>query len=195
MWMSGEVTSIPSLTRSGRPSFSFASSPPSGRTSTAFRVRSAIAHAGYTSGRSGAAQKKESAAETAPHPQAEAARPALRARAARPLGVHVRAADGDRRADPCARPDAGRRRSRRTRTSTRATGTRSSRSCAARRPASIVPSRTSRRWLEACDRRDRGQALLRAPRRRPARASRARSGRTSRTAARSRAARRSRSSS
>ena len=43
MWMSGEVTSIPSLTRSGRPSFSFASSPPSGRTSTAFRVRSASA--------------------------------------------------------------------------------------------------------------------------------------------------------
>src|SRR5437763_684752 len=42
MWMSGEVTSIPSFTRSGRPSFSFASRPPSGRTSTAFRVRSAI---------------------------------------------------------------------------------------------------------------------------------------------------------
>src|ERR687883_1477608 len=39
-WMSGEVTSMPSFTRSGRPSFSFASSPPSGRTSTAFRVRS-----------------------------------------------------------------------------------------------------------------------------------------------------------
>src|SRR5439155_22868254 len=42
MWMSGEVTSIPSFTLSGRPSFSFASSPPSGSTSTAFRVRSAI---------------------------------------------------------------------------------------------------------------------------------------------------------
>src|SRR5438093_2546770 len=42
MWMSGDVTSIPSFTRSGRPSFSFASSPPSGSTSTAFRVRSAI---------------------------------------------------------------------------------------------------------------------------------------------------------
>src|SRR5437870_3141030 len=40
MWMSGEVTSIPSFTRSGRPSFNFASSPPSGSTSTAFRVRS-----------------------------------------------------------------------------------------------------------------------------------------------------------
>src|SRR5438067_2379448 len=41
MWMSGEVTSMPSFTRSGRPSFSLASRPPSGRTSTAFRVRSA----------------------------------------------------------------------------------------------------------------------------------------------------------
>src|SRR5262249_26602268 len=39
-WMSGEVTSIPSFTRSGRPSASFASSAPSGRTSTALRVRS-----------------------------------------------------------------------------------------------------------------------------------------------------------
>src|SRR5579859_2941262 len=37
-WMSGEVTSMPSLTRSGRPSLSLASSPPSGRTSTALRV-------------------------------------------------------------------------------------------------------------------------------------------------------------
>src|SRR5438552_9354511 len=41
-WMSGDVTSIPNLTRNGRPSFSFASRPPSGRTSTAFRVSSAI---------------------------------------------------------------------------------------------------------------------------------------------------------
>src|SRR5256885_5675901 len=39
-WMSGEVTSIPSFTRKGRPSLSLASSPPSGSTSTAFRVRS-----------------------------------------------------------------------------------------------------------------------------------------------------------
>ena len=43
-WMSGEVTSMPSLTRSGRPSFSFASSPPAGRTSTALRVRVVDAH-------------------------------------------------------------------------------------------------------------------------------------------------------
>src|SRR5512146_563097 len=38
----GAVTSIPSFTRKGRPSFSFASSPPCGRTSTALRVSSAI---------------------------------------------------------------------------------------------------------------------------------------------------------
>src|SRR5947209_7692191 len=42
-WMSGEVTSMPSFTRSGRPSASFCSSAPAGRTSTAFRVSSAIA--------------------------------------------------------------------------------------------------------------------------------------------------------
>src|SRR5438874_10402732 len=42
MWMSGDVTSIPNLTRRGRPSFSFASRPPSGRTLTALRVSSAM---------------------------------------------------------------------------------------------------------------------------------------------------------
>jgi hypothetical protein len=41
-WMSEPVGSIPSLTRSGRSSLSFASSAPSGRTSTAFLVSSAI---------------------------------------------------------------------------------------------------------------------------------------------------------
>src|SRR5262249_51712792 len=39
--MSGAVGSIPSLTRSGRPSFSLRSSSPSGKTSTARRARSA----------------------------------------------------------------------------------------------------------------------------------------------------------
>src|SRR5919202_4920210 len=37
-WMSGEVTSMPSLTRSGRPSASLRSSSPFGRTSTSFVV-------------------------------------------------------------------------------------------------------------------------------------------------------------
>src|SRR5437868_3195741 len=37
----GAVTSMPSFTRKGRPSFSFASSPPSGSRSTALRVSSA----------------------------------------------------------------------------------------------------------------------------------------------------------
>src|SRR6266480_7897562 len=41
IWMCGAVTSIPSFTRSGRPSCSFCSSAPCGSTSTAFRVRSA----------------------------------------------------------------------------------------------------------------------------------------------------------
>src|SRR5215468_10047747 len=39
--MSGAVGSIPSLTRRGRPSFCLRSSSPSGKTSTACRVRSA----------------------------------------------------------------------------------------------------------------------------------------------------------
>src|SRR5215210_9292189 len=42
MWMCGALTSMPSLTRNGRPSFSFSSSPPSGSTSTALRVSSAL---------------------------------------------------------------------------------------------------------------------------------------------------------
>src|SRR5437588_11811874 len=41
--MSGAVGSMPSLTRGGRPSFSFRSSCPFGSTSTAWRVRSAAA--------------------------------------------------------------------------------------------------------------------------------------------------------
>jgi len=41
-WLSGDVTSMPSFTRSGRPSVSFCSRPPAGRTSTALRVSSAI---------------------------------------------------------------------------------------------------------------------------------------------------------
>src|SRR3954470_1848118 len=41
-WMSGEATSMPSLTRSCRPVASFFSSSPFGRTSTAFRVSSSI---------------------------------------------------------------------------------------------------------------------------------------------------------
>ena len=44
-WMSGEVTSIPSFTRSGRPSASFARAHPPGSTLTAFRVSSASTHA------------------------------------------------------------------------------------------------------------------------------------------------------
>src|SRR3954454_14774425 len=42
MWMSGDVTSMPSFTRSCRPVASFFSSSPFGRTSTALRVSSSI---------------------------------------------------------------------------------------------------------------------------------------------------------
>src|SRR5262249_7891723 len=44
--MSGDVASMPSFTRSGRPRFSFSSSSSFGSTSTAFRVRSTAAIAG-----------------------------------------------------------------------------------------------------------------------------------------------------
>src|SRR5271170_6059781 len=50
MWMSGEVTSMPSFTRSGRPSVSFASSPPAGRTSTALSVRASVIPAATLAG-------------------------------------------------------------------------------------------------------------------------------------------------
>src|SRR5207244_8762606 len=49
--MSGDVASMPSFTRSGRPSFSFRSSSSFGSTSTALRVRSSTAIRGSLSAR------------------------------------------------------------------------------------------------------------------------------------------------
>src|SRR3970040_304085 len=65
-WMSGDVTSMPSFTRSGLPSASFASSAPAGRRWTAFRVSSAMpiplrrlhVRNGDLGGRSAAEQRK-----------------------------------------------------------------------------------------------------------------------------------------
>src|SRR3954468_17921403 len=101
--MSGDVGSMPSLTRSGRPSFSFAASPPSGRTSTAWAARSCDI-AGLDYSRPGPLQAKTRAPQAAAHPQAQTPRPTSRSRAAGLLRVRVRAAYGDLAEDPRARP-------------------------------------------------------------------------------------------
>src|SRR6266566_7424161 len=172
IWMSGEVTSIPSLTRSGRPSFSFSSSAPFGSTSTALRVssetpmgaaslplqsRSSVAP---TTFRRGAAQGPP------PDPEASPLRTAGPPGGAGLRLLQRRTGDRDRRRDPVARPEPNPQPDRRVRL-------RQQRSCAlgAARLAEPDPAplRSDLAADEAGDRRDRGQALLRAPRRRPAR--------------------------
>src|SRR5215467_4424886 len=101
--MSGDVTSIPSLTRSGRPSFSLASRPPSGSTLTAFRVRASRPTTGLDYPRTGAVPDKNAPAEAAAHPQAQTPRPPRDPRRPGPGVVHLRDAHGDRRQDPAAR--------------------------------------------------------------------------------------------
>src|SRR5579883_3337802 len=95
---------MPSFTRRGRPSFSFASSPPSGRTETAFRVRASLM-AGLDYPGPGALPEKDPPPAQAPaHPQAQTPRPPLRARGAGHRVVLVRPARRDRDQDPAARP-------------------------------------------------------------------------------------------
>src|SRR5690348_8641732 len=171
-WMSGEVTSMPSLTRSGRSLASLRSSSPAGRTSTAFRVssvtpiartlvplqfRSSVAP---TTFRRGAAQRPP------PDPEASPLRTA-----GPPVGAGLgllqrRPRDRDRRRDPLAGPEPdpqpdGRLHLRRQRP----------RPLRATRVAKPDPPPLGPDLAvdEASDRRDRRQALLRAPRRRPAR--------------------------
>ena len=140
MWMSGEVTSIPSFTRSGRPSASFASSPPSGSTSTAFRMRSERATELHyralwrCSGKgivrpSGAVSASSGCWRCSPCS-------ALLGFSAFVFGLLTRSRPRSPELEPA--PPAGAQS--RTPTSTRATATRSSRSCAARRRGSSCPS-------------------------------------------------------
>src|SRR5579862_1228871 len=164
---SGAVTSMPSFTRSGRPNLSFASRPPSGSTLAAFRVSSSTM-AGLDYRRPDAPPAKSAPPEAAANPQAQTPRPPSRPRGAGSVVVHLRPALGDRREDP------------------RAAVVRAARHAGqhirlrlgrAHDPGdpprlSGADRRAVERDLavdEACDRRDRGQAVLRAPRRRPAR--------------------------
>ena len=145
---------------------SFAASPPSGSTSTAWRVRSAPM-AGLHYPGSGAPTEKAPPPEEAAHPQAQTSRPPCSSRRAGLCVVHLRDAVGVRRADPPARSveaaDAGEH-----------LCVRRERPHGARdpaRPAGAHPRHLEQDLAvdEARDRRDRGQALLRAPRRRPTR--------------------------
>ena len=77
MWMSGEVTSIPSFTRSGRPSFSFCSRPSAGQHVDGVprqARRRSIGGLDYPG--SGALSEKVTPAQAAAHPQAQTPRPA-----------------------------------------------------------------------------------------------------------------------
>src|SRR5881394_195524 len=106
---SGAVTSIPSLTRNGRPSFSFSSSPPSGSTWAALRVSSAMpiwsASLPLQSPASRAAPRQQTGAcPPAPqNPQAAPARAPPDLLLARGGVVHVRSRHRDRERDPLAR--------------------------------------------------------------------------------------------
>ena len=146
-WMSGDVTSIPSLTRSGRPSFSFASRPPSGRRFTAFRVRASRPTGGLDYPRTGAVSDKDAPAEAAAHPQAQTSRPPSDPRRAGPGVVHLRTAHRRLGEDPAARPGEAAHPGEHA-TSTRPTGTRCWRSCAARRRGSSSPSQQISPWMK-----------------------------------------------
>src|SRR5690242_5274866 len=102
--MSGEVGSMPSFTRSGRPSFSFAASPSAGRTSTAWAVRSALM-TGLDYPCPGVLQAKTTAPQAAAHPQAQTPRPPRHPWAAGLLRVRARPAHVDLAEDPRARPE------------------------------------------------------------------------------------------
>src|SRR4051812_36009609 len=171
-WMSGDVTSIPSFTRSGRPSFSFSSNAPAGRTSTALRVSSATPMARRTL----ALQSRGSVSPTtfrrgaapglAPDPEASPLRTAGPPGGAGLGLLQRRARHGDRRRDPGARSEPDPQSDGRVHLRRQRPRALSAEGLAEPDPA---PLRRDLAADETGDRRDRGQALLRAPRRRPAR--------------------------
>ena len=158
---------MPSFTRSGRPSFSFASSPPSGRTSTAFRGQVVELIGGATLAPGLALFRRKARAPKRRRIRKLRLLALLVVLGLLGLGVvHVRAPDRDRGADPAARPGAA---------DTAPAGEhlrlRERRHDGPRDPPRVAGA--DRRRLrghlavaEARDRRRRGQALLRAPRRR-----------------------------
>ena len=124
------------------------------------------AHRGLDYPRTGAVSDKDAPAEAAAHPQAQTSRPPLDPRRPGPGVVHLRTADVGGGEDPAARPGEAAHAGQHLRL-------RGRRTHAARDPARLAGAR--RRAVqgdlavdEARDRRDRGQALLRAPRRRRA---------------------------
>ena len=159
------MTSIPIFTRSGRPSFSLASSPPSGRTFAAFRVSASRVMRGLDYPGPGALSEKSAPAQASADPQAQTPRTPRSPRSPGPVGFHLRAARRARREAAAARAereaDAGEHVRLRER---RPFGPRDS----PRRPgADHRPVGRDQRVDEARDRRGRGQAVLPAPRRRP----------------------------
>ena len=149
MWMSGEVTSIPSLTRSGPAELQLRLEPALRQHVDGVAASGRRAPRGYTIGRSGAVPEQESARRSG---GASASSGSWRLLALLGLlgadRVHLRAADGARGAGAGARPGASSRCRSRTRTSTRATGTRCSRSSAATRRGCSSRRSRSRRWLK-----------------------------------------------
>src|SRR5258705_5101920 len=110
-WISGEVTSIPSLTRSGRPLASLRSSSPAGRTSTALRVSSATPMGGRTlplQSRGSVAPttfRRGAAQGPAPDPEASPLRTVGSPVSAGLCILQRRSGDRDREPDPAARPE------------------------------------------------------------------------------------------
>ncbi len=163
-WMSGEVTSIPSFTRNGRPSFNFSSRPPAGRTSTALRVRRVTSIGGLDYPGSGALSEKVTPSQAAADPQAQTPCPPGGPLRTGHGVIHRRSPDRGRCQDPA------------TRSVTPADAGEHLRLCREQPHGAVDPARLSganRRPVrsnlavaEAFDRRDRGQALLRASRRR-----------------------------
>src|SRR2546421_8547550 len=182
-WISGEVTSIPSLTRKGRPCSSFRSSYPAGNTSTALRVSSGTPMGASTlplQSRSSVAPttfRRGAAAGPAPDPEASPLRTARPPRGAGPRLLQRRSRDGDRGRDPLTRPEPNPQPDRRFYLCQQRPRALGSAWVAEPDPAALRPDLAAD---EAGDRRDRGQALLRAPGRRPARDPAGRLGRRSR---------------
>ena len=101
------VTSIPSFTRNGRPSFSFSSRPPAGRTSTAFRVSCCDAHRGARLPRFWRSFGESHAVPSGGASASSDSSPSSRFSSRSGHGVvHLRSSDRGRCQDPATRPGA-----------------------------------------------------------------------------------------
>src|SRR4051794_27958163 len=96
---------MPIFTRSGRPSFSLASRPPSGRTLAAFLVNGSRFMRGLDYPGPGALSEKSAPAQASADPQAQTPRSPRSSRGPGPVGVHVRPARGAGGEAPAARAE------------------------------------------------------------------------------------------